>query len=217
MLPANLPPTFQGRSLKFPYELIVGTCRASASAMRSSSSLGPTGANSVSCVMKVPIRVYNHVVVNVTPRSYDLLWPVTRQHATAEFAPKVVDGPLKNASESNKGSAPPPSSSSSRSLDETREYGRCLLGTLISGSITSGATAKSVDAGDLEREIESENGSLTGRREATEIITRNPRKFSYDVNEDGVKVTVLPFPKSARRLGETECCWQWVFLRLLHF
>ncbi|KAI6020666.1 reduced growth phenotype protein 1, partial [Pisolithus microcarpus] len=97
MLPANLPLTFQGRSLKFPYELIVGTCRASASAMRSSSSLGPTGANSVSCVMKVPIRVYNHVIVNVTPRSYDLLWPVTRQHATAEFAPKVVDGPLKNA------------------------------------------------------------------------------------------------------------------------
>ncbi|KAI6009755.1 reduced growth phenotype protein 1, partial [Pisolithus microcarpus] len=82
MLPANLPPTFQGRSLKFPYELIVGTCRASASAMRSSSSLGPTGANSVSCVMKVPIRVYNHVVVNVTPRSYDLLWPVTRQLRT---------------------------------------------------------------------------------------------------------------------------------------
>ncbi|KAI5992450.1 Rgp1-domain-containing protein [Pisolithus albus] len=209
MLPANLPPTFRGRSLKFSYELIVGTCRASASAMRSSSSLGPTGANSVSRVMKVPIRVYNHVAVSATPASYDLLWPVTRQRATAEFAPKVVDGPLKNASGSNKGSAPPPSScthcskASSRSLDETREYGRRLLGTLVPGSISSGATANSVDAGDLEREIESENGSLTGCREAVEIITRNPRKVSYDVNKDGVKVAVLTFPKSAYRLGET--------------
>ncbi|KAI6096233.1 Rgp1-domain-containing protein [Pisolithus croceorrhizus] len=202
MLPANLPPTFRGRSLKFSYELIVGTCRASASAMRSSSSLGPTGANSVSRVMKVPIRVYNHVAVSATPKPYDLLWPVTRQRTTAEFAPKVVDGPLKNASGSNKGPAPPSLKISSRSLDETREYGRRLLGTLALGS-TSGATPKSVDAGDLEREIESENGSLTGCREAVEILTRNPRKVSYDVNKDGVKVAVLTFPKSAYRLGET--------------
>ena len=60
-LPDNLPPTFRGRALKFSYELVIGTCRASASAMRSSSNLGPTGANSISRVMKVPIRVYNHV------------------------------------------------------------------------------------------------------------------------------------------------------------
>ena len=61
MLPANLPPTFRGRSLKLSYELVIGTCRASASAMRSTSSLGPTGASSISRVMKVPIRVYNNV------------------------------------------------------------------------------------------------------------------------------------------------------------
>ncbi|KAI6040056.1 Rgp1-domain-containing protein [Pisolithus marmoratus] len=202
MLPANLPPTFRGRSLKFSYELIVGTCRASASAMRSSSSLGPTGANSVSRVMKVPIRVYNHVAVSATPRPYDLLWPVTRQRTTAEFTPKVVDGPLKDASGTTKGSAPPPAKVNSHSLDEIREYGRRLLETLDPGS-TSGATPQSVDAGDLDRETESENGSLTGCREAVEILTRNPRKVSYDVNKDGIKVAVLTFPKSAYRLGET--------------
>lgn len=170
--------------------------------MRSSSSLGPTGANSVSRVMKVPIRVYNHVAVSATPRPYDLLWPVTRQRTTAEFAPKVVDGPLKDASGTNKGSAPLPTKVSSRPLDEIREYGRQLLGTLDAGC-TSDATPRSVGAGDLEREIESENGSLTGCREAVEILTRNPRKVSYDVNKDGVKVAVLTFPKSAYRLGET--------------
>ena len=55
LLPENLPPTFKGRSLRFSYELIVGTCRAT------SGGTGSTSANSVSRVMKVPIRMYNHV------------------------------------------------------------------------------------------------------------------------------------------------------------
>ena len=52
-LPSNLPPTFRGRSLRFSYELVIGTCRA----------LNPSsvGSDSVSRVMKVPIRVYNNV------------------------------------------------------------------------------------------------------------------------------------------------------------
>ena len=55
LLSENLPPTFKGRSLRFSYELIVGTCRATSGGM------GSTSANSVSRVMKVPVRVYNHV------------------------------------------------------------------------------------------------------------------------------------------------------------
>jgi len=54
-LPDNLPPTFKGKSLKFSYELVVGTCRAG------SSGGGGVSANSISRVMKVPIRVYNNV------------------------------------------------------------------------------------------------------------------------------------------------------------
>jgi hypothetical protein len=46
LLPAHLPPTFKGRTLRFSYELVVGACRASGG----------------SSVMKVPIRVYNNVV-----------------------------------------------------------------------------------------------------------------------------------------------------------
>ncbi|KAG6326346.1 hypothetical protein ID866_12743 [Astraeus odoratus] len=94
-LPANLPPTFRGRSLRFSYELVVGTCRANTSAMRSSSSLGPTGANSTSRVMKVPIRLYNNVTVGKAPGVYDLLWPIVRSRMSPQFAPRVVDGPTK--------------------------------------------------------------------------------------------------------------------------
>jgi len=87
-----LPPTYKGRALQFSYELVVGTCRAGPpiSATR-------TRANSISRVMKVPIRVYNHVtgtslnsfvcvdgvssdiwIVDRPPRPYDMLWPVLR-------------------------------------------------------------------------------------------------------------------------------------------
>ena len=59
-LPINLPPTFKGRSLKFAYQFVVGTCRADPFPSPGKG-MGPTGANSVSRVMKVPIRVYNNV------------------------------------------------------------------------------------------------------------------------------------------------------------
>lgn len=57
MLPDNLPPTFRGKSLKFSYELVIGTCRSSNSGAGSAA-----GANSISRVMKVPIRLYNNIV-----------------------------------------------------------------------------------------------------------------------------------------------------------
>jgi hypothetical protein len=60
-LPDNLPPTYKGRAFKFSYEFVVGTCRAASSVVPPSSTLGPSGANSISRVMKVPIRLYNHV------------------------------------------------------------------------------------------------------------------------------------------------------------
>ncbi|KAH7884076.1 Rgp1-domain-containing protein [Phlebopus sp. FC_14] len=201
LLPEDLPPTFRGRSLKFSYELVIGTCRAGASAMRSSSSLGPTGANSISRVMKVPIRVYNNVTVGKVQRPYDLMWPVgKRRTPSANPTPKVVDGPPKGTVKV--------SPSSSTALDDLRSYGKRLLGTFPDPESTGvrikmPAEALSPLHGDFEREREGDSGALTGCREAVEILTRNPKKVSYDVNKDGVKVAVLTFTKSAYRLGET--------------
>ncbi|KAF5385589.1 hypothetical protein D9757_006750 [Collybiopsis confluens] len=56
----------------------------------------------------------------------------------------------------------------------------------------------------LRQREESEEPMLAvGCGEAVEILTRNTKKVSYDVNKDGVKVAVLTFIKSAFRLGET--------------
>ncbi|KAH0838701.1 Rgp1-domain-containing protein [Lanmaoa asiatica] len=202
-LPNNLPPTFRGRALKFSYELVIGTCRASASGMRSSSSLGPTGANSISRVMKVPIRVYNHVAAGKVPRPYDLLWPVGKRVLSMETAPKVADGPPKGVT---KVLSQP--NDRSRSMDDLQDYGQRLLATFPEADITGVRIKGPFEAvspvqADFERERESDGGALTGCREAVEILTRNPKKVSYDVNKDGVKVAVLTFTKSAYRLGET--------------
>ncbi|KAI9566972.1 Rgp1-domain-containing protein [Boletus coccyginus] len=199
-LPDNLPPTFRGRALKFSYELVIGTCRASSSGMTSSSGLGPTGANSISRVMKVPIRVYNHVAVGKVPRPYDLLWPVGKRILSMETAPKVVDGPPKGDSKVLA------QCNGLRSLDDLRDYGQRLLATFPDPDATGVHRIKAPHEAispDFEREREDDSGTLTGCREAVEILTRNPKKVSYDVNKDGLKVAVLTFTKSAYRLGET--------------
>lgn len=55
---------------------------------------------------------------------------------------------------------------------------------------------------DTEPDREAAQG-MSGCREAVEIMTRIPRRVTYDVHKDGVKVGILTFMKSAWRLGET--------------
>ncbi|KAG5636929.1 hypothetical protein H0H81_006362 [Sphagnurus paluster] len=226
MLPDILPPTFKGRALKFSYELVIGTCRAG-----HSSGLGPASANSVSRVMKVPIRVYNNVVVGRTPRPYDILWPLSKAANTLspESRGKVVEETGKMMKRLGKMPLVPTlgSSAISGTYDDLQDYARRLLASfpepgtrgvriklpveaispVPQSATANGFTDASWPAEDgrrLEREMErAEEGGMSGCREAVEILTRNPKKASYDVNKDGVKVAVLTFTKAAYRLGET--------------
>jgi RAB6A-GEF complex partner protein 2 len=74
-----------------------------------------------------------------------------------------------------------------------------------SAALPSSASVRvaAMDDQELELHGSSAGGGLTGCREAVEVLTRVPKKVSYDVNKDGVKVAVLTFMKSAWRLGET--------------
>ncbi|PPQ84542.1 hypothetical protein CVT25_007612 [Psilocybe cyanescens] len=237
-LPDNLPPTFKGKALKFNYELVVGTCRAGPSGGGG----GGVSANSISRVMKVPVRIYNHVAVGRSLKPYDLLWPVSRRQDVG--MPGTEAKVMEEATETNTNllSIPRlPSSSTTASFPSTntresiQEYARSLLASLPDpvpqedgDSSPSSADGPSIGTGGNEdgvgdgqngkrrnmrraeelRRTESERErveevNLTGCREAVEILTRNPKKASYDVNKDGVKVAVLTFAKSAYRLGET--------------
>lgn len=222
-LPSNLPPTFRGRMIRFSYELIVGTCRRGDSGEGTTTSVGVT----VSRVMKVPIRVYNWVSVSKPQRPYDLLLPVRKPESgdVVDLGSAAGDA-RKDLSSSSK---PSPTPTPCGSLDDLRAYGERLLETFpaegstgvrikepaesvpesipSSSSSSSGFASGSKAASDplraLEREREEGEGELTGCREAVEILTRNPKKVSYDVTKDDVKVAVLTFTKSAYRLGET--------------
>ncbi|TDL22371.1 Rgp1-domain-containing protein [Rickenella mellea] len=202
---------------------------------------------STSRVMRVPIRVYNHVDVAGLQRPYDLLFPVTNGAVYTNTLPivtEVVGGRHgSGASVKTKAIGASPSGAQKRSqqksksdsVDGLREYATKLLAAYPdplrfddgSGGGAGAGGAKEErgedDGGqsggrgsswgmkspmELSREKEAdrpgrEAGELTGCREAVEILTRNLKKVSYDVNKDGVRVAVLTFVKSAYRLGET--------------
>lgn len=101
-----------------------------------------------------------------------------------------------------------------KSQEDLRAYARSLLADVSSSAndldtrtIRPPARSLSPYASDSmlrnrgQEEVDDSALSL-GCREAVEILTRNPKKLSYDVNKDGVKVAVLTFTKSAYRLGE---------------
>ncbi|KAI0271663.1 Rgp1-domain-containing protein [Gloeopeniophorella convolvens] len=180
-LPANLPPTYKGRTLRFSYQLSVGTCRATVGTPSSQSR-----------VMKVPIRVYNHVSVDRPPRWYDLLTGSIELGGKLEE--KIEERPRKSP-RSSPANSPIPSQGS---IGELRAYAQRLLEP-HSATVSAFPSIHTPD----EQELREPEGGLTGCREAVEILTRVPKKVSYDVNKDGVKVAVLTFMKSAWRLGET--------------
>ncbi|TEB35252.1 hypothetical protein FA13DRAFT_1788822 [Coprinellus micaceus] len=78
-LPDNLPPTFRGKAIHFSYELVVGLCRSGQSDSLAADGLAEHGGANVSKLMKVPIRMYNNVVVEHPPKPYNLLWPVDKR------------------------------------------------------------------------------------------------------------------------------------------
>ncbi|KAJ3918996.1 Rgp1-domain-containing protein [Lentinula edodes] len=232
LLPANLPPTFRGRTLRFAYELVVGICRAGLSNNFVPSEKGSGPGGSVSKVMKVPIRVYTNVVVGRPPTPYDLLWPVNKRQdpyvgKVAEIEPSsLVKSPQNKLPTLISASG---STQASGSLNELKEYARRLVAELPEPSQPgfedageeirktnghgNGHTESPVHvlafkekeriAKMRQREESDDPIPVGGCGEAVEILTRNPKKVSYDVNKDGVKVAVLTFIKSAFRLGET--------------
>ncbi|KAJ3529575.1 hypothetical protein NM688_g7836 [Phlebia brevispora] len=196
-LPRNLPPTYRGRCLRFSYEFILGICRA---LPRS-----PSGPSTNSRVLKVPIRLYNHVVVDRPPSPYDLLWPVQSRGEPINVSLRETpagSGPL---------AVKTTGASDTSSNSDLRIYAKSLMASAEEGnghlSVEHGMDHKLTWSerdrkGLLSLGVDEEDGEPSCR-EAVEILTRNPKKLSYDVNKDGVKVAVLTFTKSAYRLGET--------------
>ncbi|KAI9445567.1 Rgp1-domain-containing protein [Lactarius indigo] len=175
-LPPNLPPTYRGRSLRFSYNLSVGACRATAGS--------PT---SQSRVMKVPIRIYNHVSVSRPPRWYDLL---TGSVEHGEKLEERIEEKPRGPPKTSQASSP---SASRGSVGDLRTYALLLLEPNSAALSAFPVVRVTLD----DQELSGADGGLTGCREAVEVLTRVSKKVSYDVNKDGAKVAVLTFVKSA--------------------
>ncbi|EKM60687.1 uncharacterized protein PHACADRAFT_110305 [Phanerochaete carnosa HHB-10118-sp] len=178
-LPRNLPPTYRGRTLRFQYEFVLGICRSTNSR-----------------IMRVPVRIYNYVSVTNAPSPYDLRWPVVSRLQRQAYKATVTDvqEPLRIAAQR-------PANAPNQEDSDLGPYALALLATQDSmashlprrSNIGRFPFANGVDDEDQE----------PGCRESIEILTRNPKRLSFDVHKDNVKVAVLTFTKSAYRLGES--------------
>lgn len=69
-MPTDIPPSFFGKSIKFNYELVIGTNRIDRSRA------GASADNQRSRLIKVPLRVYNHVNIAGAVPFFDLGNPI---------------------------------------------------------------------------------------------------------------------------------------------
>ncbi|KDE09521.1 hypothetical protein MVLG_00419 [Microbotryum lychnidis-dioicae p1A1 Lamole] len=85
-IPADLPPSFRGKSIKFSYHLVVGTNRTRIGGINSMAAKSCAAREATSRVIRVPVRVYNHVGVTGARPFYDLTNPIVyhRDEATVQ-------------------------------------------------------------------------------------------------------------------------------------
>ncbi|SCV71493.1 BQ2448_3081 [Microbotryum intermedium] len=88
-IPADLPPSFRGKSIKFSYHLAVGTNWTKIGGINSMAAKFGAARNATSRVIKVPVRVYNHVGVTGARPFYDLTNPIVYHRDEATVQPVV--------------------------------------------------------------------------------------------------------------------------------
>ncbi len=105
----------------------------------------------------------------------------------------------------SKASRSNPPKASRGSINDLRTYALLLLEPDPVALSAFPAVRATID----DQELHGSGGGLTGCREAIEVLTRVPKKVSYDVNKDGVKVAVLTFMKGRHRFSFTNPWPDW--------
>ncbi|GAA5941573.1 Rgp1p [Sporobolomyces koalae] len=222
-LPADLPPSFRGKAIKFNYQLIVGSNRVS---IGNQSGNLTSRKGSVSRVMRVPLRIYNHVGVTGARPFYDLTNPVIYQRDEATVTAIEDETKLpparRKAVASDVGRAEFESfaanllSSIAISPELSHRPFPQLSASIGGGNRGPGSMKSIMDVKpEMRPEMSSHRGGggpeafgidldeANGCKTAVEIVSRNAQKVSYDINKDGYLVAQLTLVKSAYRLGET--------------
>ncbi|EUC65684.1 Rgp1-domain protein [Rhizoctonia solani AG-3 Rhs1AP] len=192
-LPVALPPSFRGKYFRLTYYLVIGTTRPDSEA----------DAGQLRRVIRVPIRMYNHVSIGQIPRPYDLMWPLARRREGPMLVGSVEDSKISPV---DSGKARPATNQPSADKNKlTRlgleSYARKLLIESNPNALAAELSKMRVSpVGTRNDDDESANMSC---RDAVEVVTRHSKKVSYDIAKDGKTFAVITFVKASYRLGET--------------
>ncbi|GAA5867750.1 hypothetical protein JCM8547_005222 [Rhodosporidiobolus lusitaniae] len=222
-IPADLPPSFRGKAIRFNYHLVVGTNRIPLGLAPHPAQVARYKRESVSRVMRVPVRVYNHVGVTGARPFYDLTNPIIfqRDEATAvdtenpkvpirkihrpdtgkqdfeSYAANLLDSVVANSPEIIQ------NASLSPTLEQARSPTMMEAGPQLRPEMSSRAGGGGGQLGGPVEGFGLDLDEASGCKAAVEIVSRNSQKVSYDINKDGYQVASLTLVKSAYRLGET--------------
>ncbi|QRV76963.1 Rgp1 domain protein [Ceratobasidium sp. AG-Ba] len=193
-LPSALPPSFRGKYFKITYHLVVGTTRPDAQ----------PDAGQLRRIIRVPIRMYNHVAVGQSPRPYDLMWPLARRREGSMLVGRVEEG-KGGTDERESGLAqiasnPTPFDKGKITRKELETYAKRLLATAANG-LVDGVNGLKINPN--PNAYDDDEGADMSCRDAVEVVTRHSKKMSFDIAKDGQTVAVVTFVKGAYRLGET--------------
>ncbi|QRW19768.1 Rgp1 domain protein [Rhizoctonia solani] len=195
-LPAALPPSFRGKYFRLTYFLVIGTTRPDSEA----------DAGQLRRVIRVPIRMYNHVAVGQIPRSYDLMWPLARRRDGAMLVGSVEDNKASLAGFEKGAPHPAPNRSLADKIRLTRSelesYARKLLVESSPNTLAAELSKMRLSPGGMRNDDDIEGANMSCR-DAVEVVTRHSKKVSYDIAKDGKTVAIITFVKASYRLGET--------------
>ncbi|KAG8745444.1 hypothetical protein FRC10_007987 [Ceratobasidium sp. 414] len=199
-LPTALPPSFRGKYFRLTYHLVVGTTRPDTH----------PDAGQIRRVIRVPIRMYNHVAVGQVPRPYDLMWPLARRREGAMLVGGVEEGKSRGLKEERGNplvhlpTNSTPSNKGKITRRELEAYAKRLLAA-NPGALSNGMSKLQLQLpnGPATNTYEDDEGADMSCRDAVEVVTRHSKKVSFDIAKDGQTVAVVTFVKAAYRLGET--------------
>lgn len=199
-LPSALPPSFRGKYFRLTYHLVVGTTRPDAH----------SDVGQLRRVIRVPIRMYNHVAVGRAPRPYDLMWPLAKRREGAMLVGRVEEGKTigLGLGELEKGFISSTALKSPEKGKITRKELEIYAGRLVASvpdPLAAGISKLQLSApnGLGPNTYEDDEGANMSCRDAVEVVTRHSKKVSYDIAKDGRTVAVITFVKATYRLGET--------------
>ncbi|RHZ53330.1 hypothetical protein Glove_443g57 [Diversispora epigaea] len=173
-LPTDLPPSHRGKSIRFQYNLIIGTHRG--------------GLNHQSNIVQMPFRVFNYVSEDGSRPVYDLMNPVVIYKDDAIITCKE-DGPK-----------PQPVKRRDNKRDEFLDYVEKLVQSNNNEEIViiNKRMEENRDS-DMYVFVEKDENSVAN---TATILSKHMRKANYDICKNNQRVAQLCLLKTSYRLGD---------------